>query len=199
MVEPPDGALPPFEALDRFSDPTLLKTFDPAWPLVGWWVKKFPNCEVTNPFFERLYREELVCFARHQSPAAPWSLIPGAAWRYLRILDWGWGVLARVAENGSVAEKWFEARIASASAQEHLEAVPQSRVRRQPSQAALRDYLTKHHAGVRATGREPTERDDIEAARRQFPNVPRAAVRKIRKAILPGHLLKTGRRSAVSK
>jgi hypothetical protein len=115
MVEPPDGAMPPFEALDRF-DPGALKTVDPAFPyLPGWWVKKAPNSHITNPFFERLYREELVCWARHQSPAAPWSCIPGTAWRHLRIWNWSEGALRRLDEDGQLAEEWFEARIASAS------------------------------------------------------------------------------------
>jgi hypothetical protein len=114
MVEPADGALPPFEALDRF-DPAALKTVDPAFTyLPAWWVKKAPNSHITNPFFERLYREELVCWARHQSPAAPWSRIPGTAWRYLRV-DWGEGLLWRLADDRSAAEEWFDARIAPAS------------------------------------------------------------------------------------
>jgi hypothetical protein len=185
MIEPPDDALPPFEALDRFSDPALLKTFDPEWYLLSWWVKGFPNCQVTNPFFERLYREELVCWARHQSPAAPWSRIPGTAWRYLRV-HWDKGLLWRLAEERpGGAEQWFDARIAQVNGFVH--AIGGF------SRTELRRFLEGHHAKRRAQGRRPTQRDDEEAAKRALPNAPREEVRMARRDVLSQEELRPGR------
>jgi hypothetical protein len=183
MIEPPDDALPPLEALNRFSDSALLKTFDREWYLLSWWVKCFPNCQVTNPFFERLYREELVCWARHQSPAAPWSQIPGTAWRHLRV-DWDEGLLWRL-EDGQVAEQWFDARIAQVNGFDH--AVGGF------SRPDLRRFLEGHHAKRRDQGRRPTQRDDEEAAKRAFPNAPREAVRRVRRDVLSQEELRPGR------
>jgi hypothetical protein len=128
MAEPLDGALPPFEALCQFSDPEVLSALKSGQIryLPSWWVKN----SLSSSFFERLYLEELLCWARHQSPAAPWSQLPGTVWQYLRILDWNSGRLGRpqISIHGGLertmdgdiiyVEEWWDARIAPVGRQE---------------------------------------------------------------------------------
>ena len=191
MVDPADGALPPFKALVRF-DPATLRTVGPAFPyLPAWWVKKAPNSHITNPFFRQLYREELVCWARHQSPAAPWSRIPGTAWRYLRIWDWDSGHLTRVqrATGGGldIVEEWFDARIAPASAQ--VAAAPSSgHRRRQPE--GIEDWYVNEHVPAGYSNRQ----EDLAAARKRFGrwNQDSLTMREIRDRCAPAAWKKSG-------
>jgi hypothetical protein len=111
MIEPPDATLPLLEALQRFSEPRLLAELPHGRP-ASFWFPRADNAyfRATNIFFERLNRGELTCWARHKSPVAPWSRLPGSAWAWLHVRNWPLGYIARETYHGRVLEEWFDAR-----------------------------------------------------------------------------------------
>ena len=97
---------------------------------------------------------------------------------------WKGGGILRL-ESG---EKLFAARVE-----------PTNATKRGFSVSELRDWLHEHHTKRRAFGKEPTERDDCEEAKRKFPGVSREVVRAERRKILTPDLLRAGRRPPVVK
>jgi hypothetical protein len=60
----------------------------------------------------------------------------------------------------------------------------------------LRRWLVEHHTQRQASDLPPTERDDFDEARKEFPGVSRDLVRQERRALLPlGPLRRPGRRA----
>ena len=138
---------------------------------------------IENDFLHKLYSGELTCWGRLESSLAPYVQAP--AWAITGIESWwkGGGILRL--ESG---ERLFAARVAPTNAAEG-----------RFSMSELRVWLRDHHTARRASGKEPTERDDYPAAKRKFPGVSRDVVREERQKILSSALLRPGRRSAAGK
>jgi hypothetical protein len=138
---------------------------------------------VETMFRNRLYDGTLVCWGRPGSSLAEYKKAP--AWAVTQIESWwkGGGILRL--ESG---EMFYAARGEPTNASE-----------RRFSVSELRVWLREHHTKRRASGNEPTDRDDCEAAKRKFPGVSRDVVRAERREILAPDLLRPGRRPPMRK
>jgi hypothetical protein len=76
---------------------------------------------------------------------------------------------------------------------------PTNAAKRRFPVSELRDWLREHHTKRRASGEEPTDRDDYDEAKRKFPGVSREVVRAERRKILAPDLLRPGRRPPMGK
>lgn len=138
---------------------------------------------IETDFLHKLYSGELTCWGRLESSLAPYVRAPAGAITAIESWWKGGGILRL--ESG---ERLFAARVEPTNAAEG-----------RFSMSELRGWLRDHHAARRASGKEPTERDDYQAAKRMFPGVSRNVVREERQEILSSDLLRPGRRSAVGK
>jgi hypothetical protein len=183
MTEPPAHALPLLEALQRFSDPEDLAALEGKHPQWMWHPhSSAPHLRATNSFFSQLHGGELLCWARHQSPVAPWSQSPPAAWPFIKIGDWRLSMLVRLGRSG-VLETWFEARVAPV-------VLRMSPVSEAELDRWYRDYVA---SGARLSD----DRDWGEAQKHFEQPIPRERFREVRRTVLEllePHQLKRGRR-----
>jgi hypothetical protein len=139
---------------------------------------------VETTFGHKLYDGRLVSWGRPGSSLADYMRAP--PWAVRGIVSWweGGGILRL--QSG---EMFYAARVEPTA----------STIEKRFSISELRAWLHEHHAHSRQSGKQPTERDDCEAAKRKFPGVSRDAVRKERRDILGTDLLRRGRRPATEK